>query len=117
MSTFDKKGSSPAASPKEAADAKVGAALSQRGHGAAHESGAVFHNDATSHAAAEAVGARAFTAGNDVYFNQGQYAPGSASGNALIGHELAHVQQSRGVAAPEPGNFAVAATDSAPERG
>lgn len=119
MSTFDSRGNSPgsAESPKEAADAKVGAALSQRGQGMAHESGAVFHNDTTSHAAADAVGARAFTAGNDVYFNAGQYAPGSPAGNELIGHELTHVQQTRGVAAPEPGNFAVAATDSAPEVG
>jgi hypothetical protein len=122
MSTFDTKQSSGSEgaggeSPKAAADAKVGSALAERGQGAAHESGAVFHDDAASHAAAEAVGARAFTAGRDVYFGAGQYDPGSQAGSALIQHELAHVGQTRGVSAPEPGNFTVAAADSAAEAG
>ncbi len=122
MSTFDTKQSTgpeagDASSPKAAADAKVGSALAERGQGEAHASGAVFHDNAVSHAAADAVGARAFTAGNDVYFGAGQHDPGSQAGGALIQHELAHVQQTRGVAAPEPGNFAVSSPDSAAEAG
>ena len=122
MSTFDTKQSTgtdagEASSPKAAADAKVGSALSERGQGMAHESGAVFHDNAASHSAADAVGARAFTAGNDVYFGAGQYDPGSKAGGGLIQHELAHVEQTRGVAAPEPGNFAVSSPDSAAEAG
>jgi len=121
MSMFDTKGTTTDAgatdSPKAEADAKVGSALSERGQGAAHESGAVFHDNSTSHAAAEAVGARAFTAGNDVYFGAGQHDPGSQAGSSLIKHELTHVAQTRGVAAPEPGNFAVSSPDSAAEAG
>ena len=39
------------------------------------------------------VGARAFTYGNDIYFNQGQYNPGSDEGKELLAHELTHTQQ------------------------
>jgi hypothetical protein len=96
------------------ATAAVDTALEQRGSGLAHESGATFHDDATSHAAAEALGANAFTAGSDVYFGAGQFSPGTEQGQALIGHELTHVAQSEGVAPPEPGNFRVSSpSDSA----
>ena len=37
--------------------------------------------------------AKAFTVGNDVYFNQGQYQPGSSKGKHLLAHELTHVVQ------------------------
>ena len=37
--------------------------------------------------------ARAFTCGSDIYFNQGEYAPHSPSGNKLLAHELTHVAQ------------------------
>ncbi|NEU10434.1 DUF4157 domain-containing protein [Flavihumibacter sp. R14] len=41
--------------------------------------------------------ARAFTIGNDIYFNEGQYQPGSSDGKRLLAHELTHVlQQSSG---------------------
>ena len=100
---------------KANADASVGTALSQRGQGEQHESGATFHNDSASHAAASAVGARAFTAGNDVFFGAGQHAPGTESGNTLIQHELTHVAQSRGVQAPEPGNFVVSSPSDGAE--
>lgn len=44
-----------------------------------------------------AIGAQAFTQGTDVHFAPGRYQPESASGQELIGHELAHVvQQSQG---------------------
>lgn len=43
--------------------------------------------------AATSVDALAFTQGNDVHFAPGHYHPGSAAGDELIGHELAHVQQ------------------------
>ncbi len=42
--------------------------------------------------------AKAFTHGNDIYFNQGQYSPGSSQGKHLLAHELTHVvQQSKGI--------------------
>ncbi|MGB9178146.1 MAG: DUF4157 domain-containing protein, partial [Pyrinomonadaceae bacterium] len=37
--------------------------------------------------------ARAFTMGSDVGFGEGEYRPGTLSGDALIAHELAHVVQ------------------------
>lgn len=46
---------------------------------------------------APAVGARAFAQGTDLHFAPGEYQPQSPAGQALIGHELAHVvQQSQG---------------------
>ncbi len=43
--------------------------------------------------AADALQARAYTIGNDIVFGAGEYAPGSASGQHLLAHELAHVAQ------------------------
>ncbi|MEP7377632.1 MAG: DUF4157 domain-containing protein [Chitinophagaceae bacterium] len=40
--------------------------------------------------------ARAFTVGNDIYFNQGQYQPGSESSKHLLAHELTHTIQQGG---------------------
>jgi len=37
--------------------------------------------------------AKAFTHGSDIYFNKGQYNPGSIEGKRLLGHELTHVVQ------------------------
>lgn len=43
--------------------------------------------------------AHAFTQGNDIYFNQGQYSPQSAGGQRLLAHELTHtIQQGGGLA-------------------
>src|SRR4029453_13184450 len=46
-------------------------------------------------AAAVHIKANAFTQGETVHFAPGKYAPGTDSGRALIGHELAHVVQQR----------------------
>lgn len=43
------------------------------------------------------LGARAFTAGNDIYFNRGEYQPGSTEGRKLMAHELVHTVQQGGV--------------------
>jgi hypothetical protein len=46
--------------------------------------------------------ARAFTFGQDVYFNQGQYNPQSREGKWLLGHELVHVvQQNKMLSQPQ----------------
>lgn len=43
--------------------------------------------------------AQAFTHGQDIYFNQGKYSPGTDSGKHLLAHELTHtVQQQPGLA-------------------
>ncbi|MEM6612393.1 MAG: DUF4157 domain-containing protein [Cyanobacteria bacterium P01_C01_bin.72] len=40
--------------------------------------------------------AKAFTHGNDIYFNSGQYNPESNSGKSLLAHELTHTIQQTG---------------------
>ncbi len=46
--------------------------------------------------AAEDINAKAFTVGNHVAFNRGEYDPSSAEGQHVIAHELAHVRQQTG---------------------
>jgi len=53
------------------------------------------HQGSESTVAARAIGARAFTTGNDIFFAPGNYQPNTESGNELIAHELAHVVQQR----------------------
>ena len=55
-----------------------------------------IHDDAEGSRAATALGARAFTAGRDIAFGPGFYAPGTAVGAHLLAHELAHVAQGGG---------------------
>ena len=43
--------------------------------------------------------ARAFTTGQDIFFKQGEYNPGSRGGQELLAHELTHVVQQGGVKA------------------
>jgi hypothetical protein len=54
------------------------------------------HDDAAAHTSARAEEAQAFTAGRDVYFAQGKYAPNSTEGLRLLAHEIAHVLQQTG---------------------
>jgi hypothetical protein len=51
------------------------------------------HTDAESDSLNKQLSARAFTTGQDVFFAEGQYSPGSADGQYLIAHELTHVVQ------------------------
>jgi hypothetical protein len=44
---------------------------------------------------AQSIGAHAFTMGSRIYFAPGQYAPDTARGQQLLGHELTHVLQQR----------------------
>ena len=60
------------------------------------------HTDDTSDQLNRSVSARAFATGTDVYFAKGEYNPGSADGDRLIAHELAHVVQQRGAANSGP---------------
>jgi hypothetical protein len=52
-----------------------------------------IHTGSESAKAATDFGARAFTVGNDVHFNAGQFAPGTKEGDRLLAHELTHVVQ------------------------
>jgi hypothetical protein len=60
-------------------------------------SGVRVHTGGAAAAEANALDARAFTVGQDIHFAEGEFAPGSAAGDALLAHEVAHtVQQARG---------------------
>jgi len=59
-------------------------------------SGVRVHTDAKSDQLNQSIQARAFTTGQDVFFRQGEYQPGSRSGQELIAHELTHVVQQGG---------------------
>lgn len=52
----------------------------------------VHHNNLAS-AMNKDIHAKAFTHGRDIYFDDGQYAPGTAEGTKLLAHELTHVVQ------------------------
>ncbi|WP_216628850.1 eCIS core domain-containing protein [Microcystis aeruginosa] len=61
-------------------------------------SGVRVHTDSTADALNQSLSARAFTTGQDIFFRQGEYNPGSSSGKELLAHELTHVvQQTEGV--------------------
>ena len=52
-----------------------------------------IHTDAKANKLSQQLGAEAFTTGNDIFFTQKAYQPGSKSGRRLIAHELTHVVQ------------------------
>lgn len=57
-----------------------------------------IHTGTTASQSAQTIQARAYTHGNDIVFNEGQYAPGTDQGRELLAHELTHtVQQTGGV--------------------
>jgi hypothetical protein len=62
----------------------------------ANLSGVRVHEGGASQQASNAVGALAYTQGNDIHFAAGQYRPGTVDGDRLIAHELAHVVQQQG---------------------
>ena len=58
--------------------------------------GVRVHADRRADGLSEALGARAFTTGKDIFFRQGEYNPGSGRGRELLAHELTHVVQQNG---------------------
>ncbi|MCK6691903.1 MAG: DUF4157 domain-containing protein [Thermoanaerobaculia bacterium] len=66
-----------------------------------HSMGADFsqvrlHTDEKAAEMNESVQARAFTHGQHIYFNKGEYQPESPEGKRLLAHELTHVTQQNG---------------------
>lgn len=59
-------------------------------------SGVKIHTDVQSDQLNQSIQAKAFTTGQDVFFRQGEYQPGSRGGQELIAHELTHVVQQQG---------------------
>ena len=54
------------------------------------------NDDRAAGAAADALNARAFTVGQDMFFGPGQFAPDTSAGQRLIAHETAHTVQQQG---------------------
>jgi hypothetical protein len=52
-----------------------------------------IHDNASSHEMSSTLSAKAFTVGSDIYFNKGEYNPGSRAGKSLLAHELTHTIQ------------------------
>ena len=66
----------------------------QMGTALGHDLSAVqVHTDSGADTLSRELNAEAFTTGQDVFFRQGAYDPGSDSGRELIAHELTHVVQ------------------------
>ncbi|MEH2221901.1 eCIS core domain-containing protein [Nostoc sp.] len=59
-------------------------------------SGVKVHTDAQANQLNQSIQARAFTTGQNVFFRQGEYNPGSQGGQKLLAHELTHVVQQNG---------------------
>jgi Domain of unknown function (DUF4157) len=51
------------------------------------------HTGSQSAEANKSISARAYTVGNDIHFNQGQYDPDSSAGQRLLAHEVVHTVQ------------------------
>ncbi|BAY79287.1 hypothetical protein NIES25_57710 (plasmid) [Nostoc linckia NIES-25] len=64
-------------------------------------SGVKVHTDSQSDELNQSIQARAFTTGEDVFFRQGEYNPGSRGGQELLAHELTHVVQQNGAIQPK----------------
>jgi hypothetical protein len=54
-----------------------------------------LHTDSLAAKTAQSINARAFTLGNNIVFNSGEYTPNSVNGEKLMAHELTHVRQQR----------------------
>lgn len=55
--------------------------------------GVRIHTDPEANTLNQALNARAFTTGQDIFFRRGEYNPGSSIGRELLAHELTHVVQ------------------------
>jgi hypothetical protein len=67
------------------------------------------HTGAASEAAAHAVGAKAYTMGQDIHFGAGHYDPSGSAGQHLLAHEVAHTVQQRGGAPARQNKLEVSA--------
>jgi len=83
------RGSTGAALPDDDA-ARLGPHVGKEAAGAAR-----LHTDDTADLVAAAHDARAVTLGHAIYFARGEYLPGTARGDELLAHELAHVAQAQ----------------------
>jgi hypothetical protein len=69
-------------------------------------SGVNVHTDNEADELSRGLGAKAFTTGSDIFFQSGEYNPGSSEGQQLLAHELTHVVQ-QGGSGPSGGKMTV----------
>ncbi|MFT3823213.1 MAG: DUF4157 domain-containing protein [Chitinophagaceae bacterium] len=55
-----------------------------------------IHTDTVAAKSAQSINALAYTSGNNIVFNNGQYSPADNNGKKLLAHELTHVVQQQG---------------------
>ncbi|HUS66480.1 MAG TPA: DUF4157 domain-containing protein [Kofleriaceae bacterium] len=104
----DAIGPAPSMPGPEAEAALNGAATTGGGHGLPSDlraeleaalgvdlSGVRLHADGASAEAAQAIRARAYAVGDDIFFAAGAYEPTAADGKRLIAHEVAHTVQQK----------------------
>jgi hypothetical protein len=85
----------------------------EKGFGTSFEEVRV-HSDGEAVQMSKDLGAQAFTVGQDVFFNEGKYAPDTGEGKKLLAHELTHtVQQSGGGLIQKKQDFSPEHTDPA----
>lgn len=80
-------------------------------------SGVNVHTDTESAQMNDELGAQAFTSGNDIFFNQGQFNPNTQEGQTLLAHELTHTIQQGASTAVEAGEQQATEAGVAPETG
>jgi hypothetical protein len=59
-------------------------------------SGVKVHTGGEANSMSDSINAKAFTSGNDVFFNKGEYNTDSKQGKELLAHELVHTKQQGG---------------------
>jgi hypothetical protein len=79
-------------------------------------SGVRVHTSPEADMLSQELGARAFTTGQDIFFREGAYQPGSSSGRELLAHEAAHVVQQGSGAMGSGGQMTVNAPGDAFEQ-
>jgi hypothetical protein len=77
-----------------------GTRVQMEGYFGADLSDVRVHTDGEAAALSRELNANAFTVGRDIFFAADRFNPGTADGQATLAHELTHVGQQTGFAAP-----------------
>ncbi len=101
-------------SPGQPLDGRIRAFMEPR---MGHDFSSVrVHAGAAAAESAASVNALAYTVGNNLVFNRGQFAPGTFEGRKLIAHELTHVVQQSSGTASAPGDLRISDSNTPQER-
>ncbi len=70
-----------------------------------------IHTDSHANQVTRTAHADAMTIGNDIYFQEGVYRPGTAAGNALVARELSHIQRAHMTGSPLASSISASSAD------